>query len=243
MSLPAAPELSGYQLKLVDFEGPLDVLLQLIERQRMEISELSLIAVTDGFLAYIQHLDHPPPRLLAEFAGIAARLLVLKSRALLPRAPQAESDEEVDDLAGQLREYQRVKRLAAEMRRNDESGWRSFAPQAGIPDRIVNVQLVVPALDQLRARFLRALARQPLVPDIAPIRPVLSIAEMARRIMSFAIRPGRRSRFASVVAGSTRHETVAAFVALLSLWSQREISVEQAGLFGEIEFHASRSGD
>ncbi|MGH6912298.1 MAG: segregation and condensation protein A [Geminicoccales bacterium] len=243
MSLPPTPELSGYQLQLAGFEGPLDVLLQLIERQRLEISELSLIAVTDGFLAYIERLDRPPPRLLAEFAGIAARLLVLKSRALLPRVSQTETDDEVDDLAGQLREYQRVKLLAAEMRRNEESGWRSYQPQHGSPDRIVNVQLVVPALDKMRATYLRALARQPAVPDIAPIRPVLSIAEMARRIMSLAIRPGRRARFASVVSGASRHETVAAFVALLTLWSRREVSVEQTGLFGEIEFHAPRSGD
>lgn len=243
MSLPATPELSGYQLQLAGFEGPLDVLLQLIERQRLEISELSLIAVTDGFLAYIEQLDRPPPRLLAEFAGIAARLLVLKSRALLPRATQNESEEEVDDLAGQLREYQRVKSLAAEMRRNEERGWRSYPPQNGTPERIVNVRLVVPALDQMRATFLRALARQPVVPDIAPIRPVLSIAEMARRIMSLAIRPGCRTRFASLVAGTTRHETVAAFVALLTLWSRREVSVEQARPFGEIEFHAPHSGD
>jgi segregation and condensation protein A len=241
VSLPAAPELSGYQLKLAGFEGPLDVLLQLIERQRLEISDLSLIAVTDGFLHYIEQLDNPPPRLLAEFAGIAARLLVLKSRALLPRPVQPEAGEEVDDLAGQLHEYQRVKRLAAEMRHNDELDWRCFAPQAGAPHRIVNVQLVVPRLDQLRAIFLRALARQPVVPGIAPIRPVLSVADMARRIMRMASVRGR-ARFTGIVASGSRHETVAAFVALLSLWSNHEISVEQDGLFGEIEFHASRPG-
>lgn len=240
MSAPV--NLASYQLRLEGFEGPLDVLLQLIERQRLDISELSLVAVTDGFLEYIAQMENPPPRLLGEFAGIAARLLVLKSRSLLPRPAPAEPDEEVDDLAAQLREYQRVKRLAARMRESEASGWRSFESQGGPPQRNVNVRLVVPGVERLRDTFLRALARQPEPPEIAPIRPVVTIADMARRIMSFALRPGRRFRFRDLVSRADRHETVAAFVALLSLWARRELHVEQDGLFGEIDIQAAGRG-
>lgn len=243
MSKQAAPTLSSYQLQLQGFEGPLDVLLQLIERQRLDISDLSLVAVTDGFLEHIAGLENPPPRLLGEFVGIAARLLVLKSRSLLPRLASGERDEEVDDLAAQLREYQRVKRLAALMRESEESGWRSFPQQGGPPKRNVNVTLIVPGLRQFHETFLRAVARQPEAPALAPIRQIVSIADMARRIMSVALRPGHRFRFAEIVTGSNRHETVAAFVALLTLWSRREVQVDQKGMFGDIEIRNAHSGE
>ena len=68
--------LPGFQLHLAGFEGPLDVLLRLIEEHRLEITTLSLVAVTDGFVAYVSGLVDPPPALLAEFISVAARLLV-----------------------------------------------------------------------------------------------------------------------------------------------------------------------
>ncbi|MGH9174365.1 MAG: segregation and condensation protein A, partial [Vicinamibacterales bacterium] len=116
------PTLAGYQLRLPSFEGPLDVLLGLIERERLEISDVSLVAVTDGFLGYIAQLDDAPPALLAEFAGVAARLLVLKSRALLPRPEVVEEEVDIDDLAEQLREYQRAKQAAESFRSIERAG-------------------------------------------------------------------------------------------------------------------------
>ena len=237
-ALPPA-ELGNYQLRLEGFEGPLDVLLQLIERRRLDISDLSLVAVTDGFLEYIDQMDNPPARLLAEFAGIAARLIVLKSRSLLPRDVPLESDESVDDLTERLREYQRIKRMAAAMRDSAESGWRSFGQHASAPNRHVNVVLETPPANRLRALFLRALSRQPAPPKIAPIRPVITVADMARRLLSAAIRPGKRYRFFDVVTRSNREETVAGFVALLSLWARRELQVSQRRMFDEIEFVAT----
>ncbi len=235
--------ISSYQLHLEGFEGPLDVLLQLIERQRLDISELSLVAVTDGFLEYIDKLDNPPPRLLGEFVSIAARLLVLKSRSLLPRPEQQEPDEEVDDLAERLREYQRVKQIAAGMRDSQNSGWRSYGQQARGPRRLVNVTLQTPEPGALRSLFLRALARQPQIPDVAPIRPVISVAEMAGRILSRVLRPGTRLRFYDLVDRGNRQEIVAGFVALLALWSRRELDVAQTSLFGEIELQSPTSRD
>ncbi|HAX25783.1 MAG TPA: hypothetical protein DCX80_12210, partial [Chloroflexi bacterium] len=88
--------LIGYQLRLPSYEGPLDVLLTLIERERMDISDLSLVSVTDGFIAYIEAMNNPPAVLLAEFVGIATRLLVLKSRAMLPRPAVTDEEQDLD---------------------------------------------------------------------------------------------------------------------------------------------------
>lgn len=234
--------LSDYQLRLTGFEGPLDVLLRLIERERLEISTLSLVAVTDQFLDYVARLDDPPPRLLAEFATIASRLLVLKSRALLPRAVEEDDDEDVDDLTERLREYQRAKQLASTLRDRQEIGWRAFTPRGAPPNRPVNVRLQVPDLQRLRAGYLRAVARQPEEPQVAPIRHVVSVVQMTRRIVRAIVGTTRRVSFSSIVNLRDRGETVAGFVAVLALWSRDEIALSQDQLFGEIEIERS-SGD
>ncbi|MBX6342262.1 MAG: segregation/condensation protein A, partial [Thermomicrobiaceae bacterium] len=100
--------LAGCQLRLPTFEGPLDVLLRLIERNQLAITDVSLVAVTDQFLAYMASLADAPPELLAEFTAVAARLLALKSRSLLPAPPAPETEEADADLAEQLIAYQAV---------------------------------------------------------------------------------------------------------------------------------------
>jgi segregation and condensation protein A len=235
--------ISEYQLRLDGFEGPLDVLLQLIERQRLDISELSLMAVTDGFLEHIESMKDPSPRLLGEFVGIAARLLVLKSRSLLPRPVAEENEEDIDDLAERLRAYQRIKQVAANMRESQQSSWTAYGRSTERLTRSVNVTLQTPDAGTLHALFVRALARQPSIPDIAPIRPVITVAEMAGRILTKVIRPGRRLLFFDIVRRSSRSETVAGFVALLTLWSRRELEVSQQDLFGAIELRAASKAE
>src|SRR5688500_7437705 len=103
MTTADASLLPGYQLRLPTFEGPLDVLLRLIERDQLAIADVSLVAVTDQFLRYVESLGSAPAEVLAEFATVAARLILLKSRSLLPR-PQvnAEHEADPDDLVKQL---------------------------------------------------------------------------------------------------------------------------------------------
>src|SRR5690606_33380695 len=102
---PATPLLHEYQLRLPTYEGPLDVLLRLIEAQQLPISDVSLMAVLDQFLEYIERRIDPEPGEIAEFAAIAGRLTVLKSRELLPRPAPPTEEEEPSDLVRQLEEY------------------------------------------------------------------------------------------------------------------------------------------
>src|SRR5215813_11018468 len=100
-------ELIPYTVHLPGFDGPLDLLLHLIERNQLEITTISLVAVTDQFIAYLRTWDEPPMPRLAEFVAMAARLLLIKSRSLLPRQPRQEGGDEVDPLddAEQLRRH------------------------------------------------------------------------------------------------------------------------------------------
>jgi segregation and condensation protein A len=235
MSTPVSEfALGAYQLRLPSFEGPLDVLLSLIERDKLEISNLSLMAVTDGFLAHIDDLDNPPPGLLAEFLGVAARLLVLKSRALLP-APEAEhADDEVDDLAGQLREYQRMRQVAGDLGEAQAALWRSYGRAAAPPDRPTRVTVVVPPVAALGKVLLRAIARQPAEPEPVAMRTVVSVTEMAARLYAAMMRSTRSRRFLELVEPTDRDEVVAGFIALLALWRRKQIVVRQDGLFADI---------
>jgi len=228
------PTLANYQLRLPSFEGPLDVLLGLIERERLEISDLSLVMVTDGFLNYIAGLDDAPPVLLAEFAGVAARLLVLKSRALLPRPETVEREPDVDDLAQQLREYQRAKQAAESFRAIERSGQRTFArpPVTDLPPP--KIVLVAPPVGHLKRALLRTLARVRVEPEVVALRRVVTIGEMLDRMRSRLGRIRTRTRFQDMVGSDDRDETLVGFIALLALWRRGEVHVEQDGLFADI---------
>ena len=228
------PTLAGYQLRLPTFEGPLDVLLGLIERERLEISAVSLVAVTDGFLGYLAEMDDAPPALLADFAGVAARLLVLKSRALLPRPDAVEEEAVLDDLAQQLREYQQAKQAAESFRAIERSGLRSFArpPVTDLPPP--RITLVAPPVGHLRRALLRTLARVRAEPEVLAMRPIVTIGEMLDRLRARLAGARRRLRFRDIVGSREREETVAGFIALLALWRRGEVEIEQERLFADI---------
>src|SRR5215207_1012312 len=118
-----------YTLQLPDFAGPLDLLLRLIEKDELQITTISLAAVADQYLAYVRDLADPDPLTVAEFLAIAAQLLLIKSRALLPRPdpPVAIPDEDSgEQLARQLKEYQRFKQAAAQLRAWENEGRRTW---------------------------------------------------------------------------------------------------------------------
>lgn len=231
-----APEvtLSTYQLRLPSFEGPLDVLLTLIEREQLDISDLSLVAVTDGFLSYIEQMEDAPPQLLADFLGVGARLLVLKSRALLPRPEAVDQEEDVDDLAEQLRVYQRMRQVANGLREAQSAIWRSYPRTAAPPTRPTRVTFELPPAGHLGRALMRALARQPSEPESVVMKRMVSVTEMAARLISAVTASGRSRRFYDLVQRSNREETVAGFIALLALWRRRQVEIRQDGLFGDI---------
>ncbi len=234
MNTSVGPTLANYQLRLPSFEGPLDVLLGLIERERLEISDLSLVTVTDGFLTYISGLDDAPPALLAEFAGVAARLLVLKSRAMLPKPEIVEQEPDVDDLAQQLREYQRARNAAESFRSLEVAGMRTFGRPPVSDQPPPRIVLVPPPIGHLRRALLRTLARVRVAPEVVSLRRVVTIGEMLDRLRHRVSRIRGGARFHDMVGSDDRDEIIIGFIALLALWRRGEVHVEQDGLFADI---------
>src|SRR3972149_550780 len=123
---------TAFQFRLSVFEGPLDLLLYLIEREELEITAVSLVQVTDQYLSYLRSGDEIDATALAEFIAIGARLLLLKSRALLPRPPvDAEPEEDLgEDPVRRLREHRRSKEVAGALRAVEELGRCGSPPLA-----------------------------------------------------------------------------------------------------------------
>jgi segregation and condensation protein A len=177
--------LDGYQIRLPSFEGPLDVLLRLIERDQLPISEVSLLAVFDQFLAHLATLEADAPDAIAEFALVAGRLAVLKSRALLPRpARQMEEPDEID-LVQQLEAYRAVK-AAAELlgvRQRNGSGAFGRGEAVSYPSE-EPTQFAPQPSSALKDAVSRWLTRLPTKPALLPRQRIISLREMISWITS-----------------------------------------------------------
>lgn len=232
----AAVVLDDYQLRLPSFEGPLDVLLRLIERNQLPITEISLVAVTQQYLDYVASTVVSSSA-LADFASTGARLVLLKSRSLLPRPPVNEDDEADSDLVKELIEYQTVKAAAAQLASLDLAGTGAFAHR---PDAVAGPTVVaVPRLARHQPRSLVSALRRRLStavapPETIPLRPMVTLRQMAERILE---RLGGESSvpFSAVVAvRPTRQEILTGFQAVLALVRRRVVVADQPSLFAEI---------
>jgi segregation and condensation protein A len=237
MSATDLPELLVYQLRLPSFEGPFDVLLRLIERHQLPITDVSLVAVTDQFLAHVDALGGAPPETIAEFTNVGARLVVLKSRSLLPRPPAAEEEAASSELARQLVEYQVVKRAAEQLATRDQRGDGAFARASGavaMPQQPASPKLAAHESAWLVRALKRRLAAIPSPKDVIAVRPLISLAAMIERVLGALT--GRGDVRFSALAGECRdgHELRTAFLAVLILIRRRLVDAEQDAPFAEI---------
>lgn len=231
-------------LRFDQFEGPLDLLLVLVERRRLPIAELSLVAVADQYLAQVRALPRLDPDALSEFLAIAARLLLLKSRALLPAieppAPVV-ADEESDgaELVRRLEAYRTYKALAQELGRFDADGPRSFTGGARPTDTArdgVALQAIAPSL---LAALYEAVERRRLPAPAAEQASItrVSVAERIGLLRSLLRSIGAVDWRA--VCGDTVDEIVATLLAVLELVRRGEMVIRQATLFGPIRLEAA----
>ncbi len=230
-------EVVAFAIKQEKFEGPLDVLVDLIEKEKVAISEISLARVADEYFAYIKSLQALDPEELAEFLVIAAHLMLVKSRALLPSMQLSEEEEEsIDELAMRVKEYQRFRELSREIHALEKRGMKIASREAYAmmePVFFPPPALVVAMLEQ---SFRSLLAAIPKLEKLAEqkIRRIVSLEDKIRhirRIMEDAASRG----FADLV-GSRREKTdiIVSFLAILELVRQKWMDVRQETAFGDI---------
>ncbi|HBK68069.1 MAG TPA: segregation/condensation protein A [Firmicutes bacterium] len=234
-----------YQIKLDVFEGPLDLLLHLIERAEIDIYNIPIVEVTDQFLAYLQTMELLNLQMAADFLLMAATLMQIKARMLLPRpAVETEDDEEDEgdprlELVERLLEYKKVKEIASELKDKEMQSSKYFSRSGGyFPDREtatishpageVTLWDLVQAFGTLLESLIPRLELEGMPQEQYSIQDKMEdiIASLARKPQVY---------FSVLFANLTSKKAmVTSFLALLELIRLRKVVVQQEQVFGEI---------
>ncbi len=235
-----------YTVSTPVFEGPLDLLLHLIERAELDITKLALAQVTDQYLEHLRHLPEGEPEEVSAFLVIAARLLQIKSEALLPRPPMREPDEEDpgEALARQLIIYKRFKELAGFLEKKEASGQHTYLHLAPPPK--VNTAFDLSDLSLQELLFTaRVLILAHNIPELATVvaAPRITIREKIGLIAKF-LRQNRQGKFSQLLSKTPmRLDIVVTFLAILELVKRSLIITQQDQLFGDIQIESSETWD
>jgi len=234
-------------IQLPVYEGPLDLLLELIERAELDITKVALAQVTDQYLAYLKKAARYGLEDLTAFLVIATRLLQIKSEALLPRPPEREPDEEDpgDALARQLIAYKKYKQIAVLLSEREAGGMRTYTRSAPAPSMEPHLDLEglsANSLVEALAELLNS-RRQDAHLDEVVVAPTVKIRDRIAQIIK-ALRTRGKTTFRSVLSGSkTRLEIVVSFLAMLELIKLRRVSAVQTQIFGEIDLVPGETWD
>jgi len=232
----------SFSVRLPAFSGPLDLLLHLIQRQELDITAISLVTVTDQYLEQVANLTEERVERLSDFLVIGARLLVIKSRALLPETPFDHVDRDEEDpaeaLARQLKEYKRFKDSAGWLQFREQAGLRSYLRVAPVPQ--LDRRLDIGEHDQkslLRA-FQGALDRAAALEDSVSVvvRERRVTIEQQITLLRQEVQRDGRVFFNDLLSRRAGWlEVSVTLLAVLELIKRHEVNVNQPILFGPIE--------
>ncbi len=233
----------AYRIKTEVYEGPLDLLLDLIEKAQLDITRLALAQVTDQYLEYLKNLEEHSAADVSAFLVMAARLLQIKSAALLPRptisATFGEDEEDPgEELARQLILYRRFKQIAHILDERQQQNLRTFLRIAPVSVKIEpKVDLSDVTLEDLlqaaRDVFLSRQTQQELSTVVS--LPRITIKEKIYSIRNYLMQQSH-GQFTQLLSSTNRIEIVVTFLALLELVKRHYVRANQPELFGEIEF-------
>ncbi|MFA4819110.1 MAG: segregation/condensation protein A [Patescibacteria group bacterium] len=233
-----------YEIKLEKFQGPLSLLLQLIEQEELAITEVSLAQVTDQFLQYLKKIEKLNPEEVVDFLVVASRLLLIKSRLLLPSL-EVGGEAEAQELEQQLklyREYLSASRQFDSLWSNSQVSYVRLKPL--ITERPIKFNppplLKVEDLEQALQSLLKTINPWLRLPEIA-IRQAVSIQEKINHLRRLITRHLSLNWQTIVDQTKDKTEIIVFFLALLELVKQRQLAVEQHDLFADIKISKAQS--
>ncbi len=232
--------MEDYSIRLPEFEGPLDLLLQMIERAELDITRVSLAQVADQYLEFVSKPGLIELSALADYLVLAARLILIKSRSLLPRVeqePETEIEDSAEALARQLREYKMFKQIATQLRAREQQNVHVYPRRAPTPKPTVTHPTKIAGLTYktLFNALKRGLKDNPTLPTGAIIEPLkISIHHRIARIRELTTRQTRVPFTELLAEATSRVEIIVTFLAILESLKRKLIFVAQDDLFGEI---------
>lgn len=237
----------GYRVKIDSFEGPFDLLLHLVARQKVDVSAISITEVTDQYLAYIEGMQELDLDVASDFLLVAATLLEIKAASLLPRDEQY-IGEDIDDLSpeeareilvARLLVYKQFKNVAAELAARMESVSHMHSRQAGLEDPFVGLMP-----DYLEGLTLRGLAvicadllyrREVFLLQAEHVAAAPISLELHTESVSRTLARSGRARFTELLGENPTPEViVVTFLAILELYKRGRVQLSQDELFDEI---------
>lgn len=235
--------MAGVSLKLTAFEGPLDLLLHLIEKDKIDIYDIPIVSVTEQYISYLRNLKEFDMELASQFLVMAATLLQIKSRMLLPKEMAEEPEEEEDprrQLVEMLVEYRRIKKAAAELAAMKAEADRMVPRRPMFADLSVRVLPGYGAAELLRALagMLAAGSRQE-----AYIRPQsYSVQDKMAEVLNLLQKKKNGIMFSELLADGSAGEKIASFLGVLELLHMGLITISQSAQFAPI-YIFSRQGE
>ncbi len=233
---------SSYSVKTHIFEGPLELLLSLIEKRKLFINDISLAKVADDYIAYVKSLENFPIADSAHFILIASTLVLIKSKSLLPDLDlSSEEQQSIDDLEDRLRQYQKYKALSKHLK--DRFGINVEYFRLPQKDRIVvftpDKNITINRISQTIKSIIASIPKNEVVPK-AIVQKVISLEEMMENLSERISKSMKMSfkEFASSTSSGRAQEKVnviVSFLAMLELVKQGIINVRQDKHFHDIE--------
>lgn len=247
----------GIPVKLEVFEGPLDLLLHLIDKNKIDIYDIPIAEITDQYMEYIRTMHREDMNIMSEFLVMAATLLDIKCRMLLPKEVTEEGEEEDPrrELVEQLLQYKMYKYMASELKERQTDSEQVLYKAPSVPEEVQ--EYVEPVdldrllgdltLSRLNMIFQEVMKRQ--TDKIDPVRSKfgkiekeeVSLTEKFDQIHSY-MRSHRQFSFRQLLSEQhSKMQVVVTFLAILEMMKQGEIHVAQDDIFGEIMIE--RTGD
>lgn len=234
-----------YQVKLTEFEGPLDLLLHLIEKAEVDIKDIFISEITSQYLDYMEQVDQLDMETASEFLAVAATLLYIKSKSLLPKQADDTIDEidQAELLLKQLRDYQSYKNASENLleRFNKNRGAIIRLPlESALPPQQYRWEGI--SLDELYAAFCEIVKTDRFEPEksenIAPDR--FTIRNQLKRLRDL-LQTSTSVSFSELFEfNSEKLEKIVTFLAVLEMLTRGEITLQQQNAFGEIKIKAKQ---
>ena len=238
-------------LKLQVFEGPMDLLMHLIEKNKIDIYDIPIVTVTDQYLAYMRQMEHDDMNVTSEFLVMAATLLDIKSRMLLPKEETEDGEEEEDpreELVKRLLEYKMYKYMSEELREKNRHAGFSFFRQQDLPEEVrcyappLNYEELIGdrTAQSLRTVFAEVLKRKksrvdPIRSGFGKIqREEISVADKELYIRAYLQRHPHADFREMLELEDSKEEIIVTFLVILELMKNQKIRITQEEAFGKI---------
>lgn len=234
---------NGFTIKTESFEGPLELLLNLVEKRKLFINDISLAQVADDYIAYVKNLNEFPMAMTANFILIASTLLLIKSRSLLPSISLTEEEEgSIEDLESRLKLYKRIRDVSKHVENAFGKHIIFAKTQSKIITPVFSPDEDMTTLNMLESmkRVINSLPQKEVLPQTV-VRKIISLEEMIDRLTD-KIQSGLKMNFSQFAetqgktrATGARHVTtreervhiIVSFLAMLELVKQGVIEVSQ----------------